>query len=83
MIGTSGTGVGDGVELTEPVGRIDGTELSLLHEPVERRDLVETGWSAEPGGQLDDVREVVTTRGLHALEDILHVAVAEITHLFR
>jgi hypothetical protein len=37
----------------------------------------------QPGGQLDDGREVVTAGRLHAPEDILHVAFAEITHLIR
>ena len=37
----------------------------------------------QPGGQFDDVREVVTARGLHTLEHILHIAFAQITHLIR
>jgi len=58
---------------------LDLTEQVVAHG-WRRLDLAT---DVQPGGQLHDVREVVTARGLHTLEDILHITFAEITHLLR
>jgi hypothetical protein len=70
-----------------PTGRppVHGRAVLDLAEQVvaHGRWRLDLATDVQPGGQFDDVRKIVTTRGLHTLEDILHVAVAEITHLLR
>jgi hypothetical protein len=65
--------------LVRPVAVLDLTEQIVAHG----RRRLDLATRVQPGGQLDDVREVVTARRLHALEHVFHVAIAEITHLIR
>ena len=57
----------------------DLTEQIVAHG----RRRLDLATRVQPGGQLDDVREVATARGLHTLEDVLHITFAQITHLIR
>jgi hypothetical protein len=65
--------------LVHPEAVLDLAEQVVAH----RRRRLDLATHVQPGGQLDDGREVVTARRLDATEDILDVAFAEITHLIR